>query len=41
MPDSDLAYVEKQIAATLEKIASQRGVIEKVRALKAGSRSGS
>jgi hypothetical protein len=33
VPDSDLDYVNKQIAATLEKIARQRDVIEKVRAL--------
>jgi pheromone shutdown protein TraB len=38
MLDSDLAYIDKQIAATLEKIARQRGVIEKIRALEVDTR---
>jgi hypothetical protein len=38
MPDQDLDYVDQQIAATLKRIAKQRGVIEKVRALRVNTR---
>jgi hypothetical protein len=38
MPNSDLNYVDKQIAATIAKIARQRGVIEHVRSLGADTR---
>jgi hypothetical protein len=38
MPDSDLDYIDKQIAATIAKIARQRVVIEHVRSLGADTR---
>ena len=38
MPDSDLDYVDKQIAATIAKIARQGGMIAKVRTLKVDTR---
>jgi hypothetical protein len=38
MPDSDLDYVDKQIAATIAKIARQRTKVEHVRALGADIR---
>jgi hypothetical protein len=38
VPDPDLDYVDTQIATTLERIARQRRMIEKVRGLKVDTR---